>query len=75
MIFTRDDVYTQAMDMNIGDIFTGDIHGPEPTLRSTHLLGPEPPPGHRAHVTLAQIDFYSPNGFHHLAWPWEGYNR
>eukprot|EP00972_Heterocapsa_arctica_P043983 6495047-Heterocapsa_arctica.AAC.1 len=75
MIVTRDDLYAQAMEMGIGDMFTGDIYGPEPAIRSIHMVGPEPPPGHRSHLSAAHIEFYSPNGFHHLSWPWEGYKR
>eukprot|EP00972_Heterocapsa_arctica_P097322 14358411-Heterocapsa_arctica.AAC.1 len=45
MIFTRGDVHWQANDMNIADLFTGDIHGLNPFIRSTHMVGPEPPLG------------------------------
>eukprot|EP00972_Heterocapsa_arctica_P097976 14456507-Heterocapsa_arctica.AAC.1 len=55
MIVTRDDMLTKAMGMGIGDLFTAEVEGTNPTILSSRLVGPEPPLGQPAHLTLAQI--------------------
>eukprot|EP00972_Heterocapsa_arctica_P041898 6179431-Heterocapsa_arctica.AAC.1 len=61
MIVSRDDVFIKAMSMGIGDLFTARVEGPNPTILSSRLVGPEPPLGHPAHLTPAQIGLYSPD--------------
>eukprot|EP00972_Heterocapsa_arctica_P091819 13542054-Heterocapsa_arctica.AAC.1 len=63
------------MDMRIGELFTVDIQGPDPTIKRSRLVGPEPPLGRQAHLTQVQIKLYSPGTYHYLSWPWKGYNR
>eukprot|EP00972_Heterocapsa_arctica_P099228 14641316-Heterocapsa_arctica.AAC.1 len=71
MIVTRDDMFIKAMEMGIGELFTAKIQGSNPTIHSTRLVGPEPPTGHPAHLTQAQIRLYSLERYHHLSWPWK----
>eukprot|EP00972_Heterocapsa_arctica_P032298 4761062-Heterocapsa_arctica.AAC.1 len=75
MIVTRDDKFTRAMEMGIGELFAAEVPGTNPTVLSARLVGPEPPIGHPAHLTQAQIRLYSPEKYHYLSWPWKGYNR
>ncbi len=74
-IVTRDDYYNKAMGKGISDLFTAEVGGTNPTIESSRLVGPEPPIGHPAHLTVAQIRLYSPDKYHELSWPWKGYNR
>eukprot|EP00972_Heterocapsa_arctica_P009560 1409733-Heterocapsa_arctica.AAC.1 len=60
MIVTRDDNFTKVMEMGIGELFTAEVQDTNPTILSTRLVGPEPPIGHPAHLTQAQIRLYSP---------------
>eukprot|EP00972_Heterocapsa_arctica_P027357 4020443-Heterocapsa_arctica.AAC.1 len=75
LIVTRDDIFHKAMGMGIGELFIAHVEGTNPTIEAARLVGPEPPLGHPAHLTLAQIGLYSPDRYHQLSWPWEGYNR
>eukprot|EP00972_Heterocapsa_arctica_P101779 14994831-Heterocapsa_arctica.AAC.1 len=63
------------MGIGINDLFTAEVGGTNPTIESSRLVGPEPPLGHPAHLTVAQIRLYSPDKYHELSWPWKGYNR
>eukprot|EP00972_Heterocapsa_arctica_P030367 4471953-Heterocapsa_arctica.AAC.1 len=75
MIVSRDDIFTKAMSMGIGELSSAEVEGTNPTILSSRLVGPEPPLGHPANLTLAEIGLYSPDVYRPLSWPWESYYR
>eukprot|EP00972_Heterocapsa_arctica_P022737 3346959-Heterocapsa_arctica.AAC.1 len=59
----------------IADLHWGDSPGDCPNIAEARMVGPEPPQGHAAHLTDAQLRMCSPTACNPMAWPWKNYER